>query len=415
MVSGTSGTDEESGDYLGESPAPITVPWRSPTLHVIIANSLMAAAGASLISPALPAIRDALTLSDLQAGLILAIFSLPSIVLAPVAGVLADRFGRRVVLIPSLVGFGLSGGGVVLTADFTIILVLRFFQGGFASGLIMLSLTLVGDCFRGPRRNAVMGINTAATTIGVAVFPILGGFLAEIQWYLPFAIYGISGVVGLFAYLTLVEPDIESGTLDMSYLRGAAEQVLTRDGLLLYAVVLTMFLLFFGVVATAIPFLLSEAFSLRSSSIGVVLSVPLVTSSIVAFGNGRLIRYISNRQLIGLGFIGYGLGIAAVWVATSPVHVATTLVFLGIGHGFIIPSVDSAISTLAPDALRGGVMSLRISVKKVGQTAGPYIFATTGALVGYPSLLAIVGVTTLVGGCIICVILHGHRPEERAV
>lgn len=70
----------------------IAVP-RSPALAVIVTNSLMAAAAASLISPALPAIQSVFSLPEPQAGLVLAVFSLPSIALAPMMGIVADRHG----------------------------------------------------------------------------------------------------------------------------------------------------------------------------------------------------------------------------------------------------------------------------------------------------------------------------------
>jgi ACDE family multidrug resistance protein len=185
------------------------------------------------------------------------VFAFPSIVLAPVMGVIADRFGRRTVLIPSLVGFGLAGVAITFTRDLDVLLTLRFLQGCAASGLITLSLTLVGDVFDGAQRNTVMGVNTAAMTIGVATYPVIGGYLADIRWDLPFLVYGVGILVGLFAFLTLEEPAVESGSLDMRYLREAAERVLTWNGFALYGVVFTMFLLYFGVVNTAIPFLLS--------------------------------------------------------------------------------------------------------------------------------------------------------------
>lgn len=87
-----------------------------------------------------------------------------------------------------------------------------------------------------------------------------------------------------------------------------------------------------------------------------------------------------------------------MWIATAPFHVAATLAVLGVGHGFVIPSMDTAISVLASDDLRGGVMSLRISVKKIGQTAGPYLFATLGSLITFPAILAVSGVLTFVVG-----------------
>lgn len=399
-------TDRHAGETSEAS-----IPWSSSTLHVIVATSLMASMGASLVSPALPAIRDALAISETQAGLVLTVYSLPSIVLAPVAGALVDRFGRRLVLVPSLLVYGLAGGAIALTADFAALVALRFVQGSAASGLITLSLTLVGDRFDGARRNAVMGVNTAAMTTGVAVSPIVGGFLADVVWSLPFAVYALSVGVAAFAFVALEEPEGLTQRLDLSYLRGAAERVLTAEGLPLYAAVFAVFFVYFGAVNTSVPFLLERSFALRSLAIGLILSVPLVTSSVVAFWNGRLVRYATSRGLILLGFACYGAGLAGVWLATSPLHVAATLVVLGVGHGLVIPSMDTAISALAPDRYRGGVMSLRIGSKKVGQTAGPVLFASLGGLVGYPRLLLGTGLVTLAASVALLALRRGVRPS----
>lgn len=392
-----------------------TIPWHQPTLHVVVANSLMAVAGASLISPALPAIRDGLSLTDPQAGLVLTVFSLPGILLAPVMGIVADRFGRRPVLIPSLAIFGLSGASIAFIQSFEVLLVLRFVQGCAASGLITLSLTLVGDVFEGTRRNAVMGVNAAAMTIGVAIYPVVGGYLADIQWNLPFLVYGLSAVVGVFAFFTLEEPEVEGSAFGIRYLQQATDRVVTRTGFALYGVVFLLFLLYFGVVNTAVPFLLNETYNLPAFSIGIILAVPLFVGSVVALGNGHFARYFSSQQLMTLGFAGYGIGIAGIWFTSSGVTVALTLAILGIGHGFIIPSADAAISSLAPARLRGGVMSLRLSVKKIGQTIGPYLFASLGAMAGYPSVLAIVGAVTFVGSIVILITIMQSRPTTNPI
>ncbi|PSP84001.1 MFS transporter [Halobacteriales archaeon QS_1_68_17] len=383
-----------------EQADPATVPWRSPALHVVLGTSLMASMGVGLVSPGLPAIKNALAVSDAQAGLVLTVFSLPGIVLAPVMGVLADRFGRRVVLVPCLVGYGLAGGAITVTGSFAVLVGLRFLQGCAASGLIMLSLTLVGDYFDGPRRNAVMGVNTATTTLGVSVFPILGGYLADVRWNLPFVVYTASVLVGAFAFLTLEESLTVRGRLDMAYLRDGVAAVSSFAGLTLYGAVFVTFLVYFGALNTSVPFLLDQSYALASLWIGVILSLPLLTSSVVALLNGRLARYASNRQLIGLGIVGYGLGLAGTWLAGSPAGVTATLLLLGAGHGLLIPPVDTEISGLASDQLRGGVTSLRISVKKVGQTVGPVVFPMAAVLLGYPLLLLLTGLAALLVGAV---------------
>jgi MFS family permease len=315
-------------------------------------------------------------------------------------GVLADRFGRRVVLVPCLVGYGLAGTAVAFSDSFATLVALRFLQGCAASGLVMLSITLVGDNFDGPRRNAVMGLNTATLSVGISVFPLLGGVLSDVRWNLPFAVYAVSLLVGAFAALSLEESADAEAQLDTSYLRAGASAVVSRAGITLYGAVFVTFLLFFGALNTSIPLLLDGSFALTGLWIGAVLSLPLIVSSTVALANGRLARYASNRQLIGLGTVGYGVGLAGVWVVDSPAGIAATLVVTGAGHGCILPALDTEISRLATDELRGGVTSLRISVKKVGQTVGPVLFPAVAAATGYPRLLLATGVLAAATGVV---------------
>ncbi len=331
---------------------------------------------------------------------------MPSIVLAPVMGVLVDRYGRRIVLIPCLVGYGVTGAAVAFTPSFSAILVLRFLQGCAASGLLTLSLTLIGDLFDGPRRNAVMGLNAAAMTGGVAVYPILGGLLADIAWNVPFAAYGVSVFIGAVAFAVLEEPTVEQSRFGLEYFRGTVARITTGSGLALYGAVFLTFFVFFGAINTSIPFLLEQDYALSASVIGLVLSVPLVMSTFVALTNGRLARYLSNGRLIGIGFVGYGIGLAGIWMTESAMGVAATLVVLGAGYGLIVPSLDTGISGLAPDAFRGGVMSLRLSVKKVGQTIGPVLFPLVAAVAGYPRLLLITGLLTAIVGFVTAWISH---------
>lgn len=377
-----------------------TVSWRSPALYVVLGTSLTASMGVGLVSPALPAIRSALAVTDAQVGLVLTVFSLPGIVLAPVMGLLADRFGRRAVLIPCLVGYGLAGGAIALSGSFAVLVGLRFVQGCAASGLIMLSLTLVGDLFEATQRNAVMGVNTAALSLGVSVFPIAGGLLADIRWNLPFAIYAVALVVGAFALVALEEPVDTPARLDVSYLRDGATAISSFAGVTLYGAVFVTFVVYFGALNTSIPLLLDQSYALAGLWIGVILSLPLVVSSLVAVANGWLVQYASGRQLIGLGIVSYGLGLSGIWLADSPVGVATTLLVVGAGHGLIMPSLDTEISGLASDRLRGGVTSLRISIKKVGQTIGPVLFPTVAVFIDYPLLLLVTGVLALLVGIV---------------
>lgn len=109
--------------------------YKDHNLHVIFGVTLMAVLGTSSITPAFPEIRDALGISSGQVGFLITVFTLPGILLTPVAGVLSGRYGRRRVLVPSLFLFGVAGVAGALATDFGLLLVLRTLQGVGAEAL----------------------------------------------------------------------------------------------------------------------------------------------------------------------------------------------------------------------------------------------------------------------------------------
>ena len=126
-------------------------------LPVIFAVTLTSIMGNSLLSPAIPNILDEFGRGDSSAGLLVAATSLPGIVVAPVVGLLADRHGRRQVLVPCLVVFGLAGVMVATAQSFALMLVFRFVMGFGAAGLINLAVVIISDNFPGEQRTYWIG------------------------------------------------------------------------------------------------------------------------------------------------------------------------------------------------------------------------------------------------------------------
>jgi MFS transporter, ACDE family, multidrug resistance protein len=84
--------------------------YRDHNLHVLFGVTLMAVLGVSSITPALPEIRDAFGVTSGQVGLLITVFTLPGIALTPILGILSDRHGRKKILTPALLLFGVAGG-----------------------------------------------------------------------------------------------------------------------------------------------------------------------------------------------------------------------------------------------------------------------------------------------------------------
>ncbi len=373
------------------------IPWRSPTLHVILASTLMGVMGSSLISPALPAVRDALAITEAQASLILSAFTLPGIVLGPVMGILADRYGRRPVLIPSLIVYGLAGGAVLMAPGLGTVLVLRFIQGMAAAGLITLAITLIGDLFEGNRRNAVMGANGAILAIGTAAYPLIGGALSTIDWRAPFGVYLIGLPAGFLALRALEEPDIGARVTGLDYLRGALREMPGR-ATVLYLTYLLIFILLYGGVLTSLPFLLDAEMGLTAVGIGLILTVASAATGTASALNGRLAQRFTDQAIAAVGVVALGIGLLGLWASSSPVGSGVAILAFGAGMGLSMPSLDTAVSYLVPGTYRGGAMSLRTSMVRLGQTIGPPLFTALAVLYGHRLLLLAGGAAGLVLG-----------------
>jgi MFS family permease len=376
-----------------------SIPWRSGTLYLILATAMMAPLDVNVVSPVLPAIAETFAIPNARSGLVITAFAVPGVFLAPVVGMLADRIGRRQVLVPCLLVYGLAGVLVTVAGSFTAVLALRFVQGSVGGSILAsLAMTLVGDFYEGPRRNAVMGMTSASVSVSAAVGPVLGGALAAYAWDTPFLLYGLSILVAGAVLLFLDVPELSGsdGTVDFSYLRNAVAALPARDALLFYGANFVSFTLFFGGTLAAVPFLLDETYGLGSGRIGALITGAMMFAAVVAIFNGRFAQYLSNRELVTVGFVCYGVGFVAAFFVASAVQLFLALVVFGAGHGLVLPSVASGLSGLGPARFRGGVMSVRTSLVLASQAVGPPLFTIPARAVGYETTLLAGGVVALV-------------------
>jgi len=149
---------------------------------------LMAVMGVVSITPAFPGIKEEFGLNNSQVGLLITLFTLPGIFLSPFLGVIADRLGRKKVLIPSLFMFAIFGFVCSLTHNYDMLLLFRFLQGVGGSAIGSLNITLIGDLYSGKQRAIAMGNNWWCISHVWLVLSVLslivchsGGFLCHFQ------------------------------------------------------------------------------------------------------------------------------------------------------------------------------------------------------------------------------------------
>jgi MFS transporter, ACDE family, multidrug resistance protein len=370
----------------------------SPAAAVIFASTLVTVMGVSLISPALPAVQEAWNISEPQASLLLSAFTLPGIFLTLPIGMLTDRIGRKPILIPALIVFGLSGGGIIFISDFTIILVLRAIQGTASSTVMMLTVTLLGDLFVGEQRRALIGTNAAILAVGAAGYPLLGGALATLVWSAPFACFLLALLVAILGIILLKEPhrdETHSNSSIQEFLNGPTPMT---PFVVLYLAIFGIFVILYGAQLTAVPFLLANEYHLSSAGIGLLVGLPAVTMGMTAMQGDRVLRSLTSFQSIALGFVSYGIGLVVVAIADSIYVVAGALLLFGLGQGLAEPITDTALNERAPDEFRGSIMSIRTSVLRLGTTIGPPLSVGAATVFGYRHTLLVSGISVFVIG-----------------
>lgn len=255
--------------------------------------------GNSMLIPVLPLMEDKLGISKVQSSYIITFYSIVAIFLIPVAGFLSDRYGRKMVIIPSLV-ITAAGGAISAYAawqldhPYSLILVGRTLQGVGTAGAAPIVLPLVGDMFRRNRDvSTTLGIIETANTFGKVLSPILGSFLAGLIWFLPFAAIPVFCLISILSVLFLVKrPAQEKQGPGIKAFISNTKKVFRQHWSWLASVfaigAIVMFILF------AVLFYLSsnleDQYGYHGVKKGFILAVPLAALCLSSFITGKIIK-----------------------------------------------------------------------------------------------------------------------------
>jgi MFS family permease len=328
-------------------------------------------------------------------------FTLPGIIITPFVGLAADRLGRRNVIIPLLFLFGISGSAISIVKTFEIVILLRLAQGIGGSALITLSVTLIGDIYEDQQQDRIIGVNSAAISIGSAVYPLIGGVLASFFWYYPFLFYAIGVVVGISAVLLLPEPDYSSEHNLVGYIHRMERAMLYPKAIGVFLSVFLSFFLFYGAILTSFPLVLDERFALTPSQIGILLSTVSVGTAGASFQFDRIRQWKEGFTIIRVGFILYGISLISLYAISNLYLFLIPLLLFGVGTGLIVNSADKILVELVPGDLRAGTIGIRTGFLRLGQTAGPIGFTILvqflydSTVEGYYTLFALAGIISI--------------------
>jgi MFS family permease len=374
--------------------------YQDQNLKIVIAVTLMAVLGSSSIGPALPALAQDFKIPSERIGLVIAAFVLPIAIGTPVCGVLADRFGRKQILVPSLLLFAIAGALCAVAPNFRTLLEMRFLQGIGAASLESLALTLISDLYTGKVLTSAMAFNGSMIGISLAVYPLISGGLAVLGWRYPFLLPLTAIPVALLVLFSLKIPNLPKQQKFhlKAYLQNIGRSINNRQVIGLLFAVMSLFILLFGAYFTYIPILASNVLGASNVVIGIILASMALSLAFVSSQLGLFAQKLSELTLIKVSFILYAIALIItpslrnIWLLFIP-----SLLF-GAAHGMVFPATQALLGGLAPKEYRGGFMAVNATVLSLGQALGPLLAGVAFGLWGMPGVFyssAVFAIATL--------------------
>lgn len=360
---------------------------RRPPRWLIFSVTVTAILSNTLVTAPLPDVLAAFDRPDGDAGLFVASAAVPGIVAAVAIGLLADRWGRRAVLVPCLVVFGLAGTAGALAPSFEVLLGLRFAQGIGAAGLINLAIVLIGDGWEGTERARLLGYNAAVLTGSLAIAPAVGGFLAEVGgWRAAFGPYAAGLVTAALVARHLPADRPRTPSSLVAQVRAAGDVL--RSPLVVSAIAwsFVVFVLIFGLFLTVLPLHLEDEFGLTAGGRGLVLAVPALGSTAAALSLGRLRARIGARRAVLAAGTAIALGFLLIGAAEVLPLLLVGAVVYGFGEGTSLPTVQDLVTSAAPLESRGAVVAVLVAAIRAGQSTGPLLAGPLVERVGTTSV-----------------------------
>ena len=343
----------------------------SRPLLVIFLTIFVNLVGFGIIIPLLPFYAETFGASPLVIGLLFASFSLSQLIASPLLGELSDRWGRRPVLILSLIGTAISFSMLALAHSLAMLFAARIVDG-LSGGNITTARAYIADVTTEEERPKAYGFLGAAFGLGFIIGPALGGAFSVISYTAPiWAATVITIAATVLAWVWLPETVHRAHAGGVSPWR-ALRELGTRPGLRLLLTIDFVYWMAFAVYQTTFALFGARRFGFDATHTGYLLSAfgalgVIVQGLLVA----PLARKLGSRQTLVVGLICAAIG----WGGSALTHSIPLFVLMlvpaAFGIGLCNATLTTLVSTAASPGEQGRVQGAAGALESLGRTMGP--------------------------------------------
>jgi DHA1 family multidrug resistance protein-like MFS transporter len=385
--------------------------WRR-NLYVLFSAQMLSMVGFSMVLPFLPLYIKELGVGtwgtiEFWSGMVFSAQAITMMISAPLWGAVADRYGRKLMLIRATLG------GAVLIALMGFVnsaeqlTLLRALQG-LVTGTIPAATALVASATPREHSGESIGLLQTGTWIGVAIGPLIGGVIGDTFGFREcFWITGSLLALSGFATILWVREDFRPAVTDkrQSVLENFRGLLSAPNMLSLYGVTFlqtTGRMLFFPIAALFVMELMQSA-SGAAVATGLMMGINAVTGSISAVWLGRIGDRIGHLRILLFSLVA-SIGL---YLPQALVDATWQLILLqaltGFAYGGILPTIGALMNLQLPAGTQGATYGLNASITAAGRSVAPLLAAVFAMWLGVRSVFIL---AAAIYGLAAIVVLH---------
>jgi MFS family permease len=342
--------------------------------------------------PALSPYIKHLGANNQQLGIVVGAFAIGLLLCRPQMGRMADRRGRKIVLLIGIAVAAIAPLGYLLIPNALGLIPIRIFHGLSIAAFTTAYSALVADLSPPQNRGELMGYMSLGHPIGMAIGPALGGVLLEWTDFAPvfFMAAGLSAISWLCA-AQVQSPDLPPPAPAAAPAPKGSWQVLLSDRIRIPTLTMVFVGVAVGTILTFVPLFIQAAHIPLNA--GLFYTAAAVTSFGIRLVTGRASDRWGRGGFITLGLVFYLVAMALLWQAHTPQAVIVAGLVEGMAGGMFLPIMITLIADRCHPYERGRIFGLCIAGFDLGiALAGPCLGYVADSI-GYQGLF---GVATLV-------------------
>ncbi|WP_369230744.1 MFS transporter [Streptomyces sp. R21] len=392
-------------DDPAPSPVSVSGPAHLVRVTLLMAGSCLPILGAVLIAPVLPKMQDHFESVPGAKALVPLALTVPALslaLLAPFAGVIVDRVGRKRLLVVATLLYAVFGTAPLWLDSLGAIIAGRALVGVAEAAIMTCCTTLIGDYYTGQQRVKYLALQTMCASASATVFFVIGGAVGAAGWRVPFWIYAVSLALAPLMASALPAPAARAAVPDAA--SGTRRPFPWRQ--LAGICALTFFgAMVFYTVPVEMSYLLDDLGVENSGVIGLATAVASAATVGGAVAFARLKR--SPDPMLPAVLALCAAGFAVVFLADNVPLLVVGAVINCLGTGMLLPALlTSAMSRLAFED-RGRGTGLWTAAFFGGEFVCPLVLLAGESAVG--SLAGAVGVLGLAAALVAAGLLAVRR------